>query len=492
MNALFEKFREVIFSVVPIVLIVFILNVTIAPVETELFLRFILGAIFIILGLGIFLWGIDLGISEIGTLVGNMTAHFDAKWKVFIVGFFLGFMITVAEPDLLILANQIVSAMGGTLHPFVIVGVVSVGVGFMVGLGLLRILTDFPLSKFLTIGYFIAFFLMIFVSDEFRAISFDASGATTGAMTTPFLLALCFGVSSLKGSTDSEKDSFGLVGIASLGPILAILIFSFFNAPGNAASDGAVEAIPDGILGPLVETFRHTVVEGLMALLPIVLVFYFLHAVKLRVKKKELRKINKGILYTYLGLVIFLTGVNSGFMDMARVMGRELAAHQSNFLLPLVGLILGMVVVLAEPAVYVLSNQVEEITGGSISKRMILVCLSIGVSLAVAISMIRIQVESLKLWMFIVPGFSLALFAARKVPDIFVGIAFDAGGVASGPMTATFILALAQGACESIPTADVLLDGFGVIAMVAMMPIVSILILGFMYQRKINQVGAYE
>lgn len=237
--------------------------------------------------------------------------------------------------------------------------------------------------------------------------------------------------------------------------------------------------------GPFLEAIGHTAFESLMAITPIVITFLIFNKIFFKIDKKIFRKTMVGVLYTFLGLVLFLIGVNTGFMDLARIMGQTIASMDAAaVILPILGLILGMVVVLAEPAVYVLSNQVEEVTTGSISRKMILITLSIGVAIAVSLSMVRILVPWLRLWMFIVPGFLLALAMSFKVPEIFVGIAFDSGGVASGPMTATFILALSQGVAESVPTANVLVDGFGIIAMVAMTPVVAIMVLGRIYDRK--------
>lgn len=459
---------------------------TIAPVETQLLLRFLIGAVLIIFGLGIFLWGADLAIEPIGHLLGEYIGKKASIVLIFIMGFFLGFIITIAEPDLLIFADQASMAMGQVISGFFIVTVVSLGVGLLVGFGFVRILTGLPLHWFFAVTYGLIFLFFGFIPEEFQALGFDASGATTGAMTTPFLLALCLGLSSLKGSTDGEKDSFGLVGIASAGPVIAIMILSLFTKNSSEAA-GEVFHIQEGILYPFFGQAKVSLKESFMALLPILLVYLYFQWKVFQLERKKRRRISLGLLYTFIGLIIFLTGVNGGFMDLARMMGRQLGAHPNRIWLPLVGCVLGMVVVLAEPAVYVLSNQVEDVTGGSINKKMIRTCLSIGVAIAVGLSMLRIQIPGLRLWMYLVPGFIIAIIISFQVPEIFVGIAFDSGGVASGPMTATFILALAQGAAEVIPTANVLTDGFGVIAAVAMMPVFSIMILGLIYKMELER-----
>lgn len=489
MRILIDKFKEVSFSVLPITLIVVLLNFTVAKVDTDLFIRFLLGALIIILGLGIFLWGADIGISSIGTTMGEHVARSKTVFQVVFLGFLLGFLITVAEPDLLILANQVSTAMGGTIAPTFIVGVVSVGVGVLVAIGFLRILFNIKFSRIFTIIYSIIFIIFIFVSEEFQAIAFDASGATTGAMTTPFILAMGLGVSKLKGSSAGEEDSFGLVGMASAGPILAIMIMSLVLGADKIQGTAEVFQPARGIVAPIADTFKHTLTESLIALLPITLLFVIMNAIKFKLPKRQFYRTMKGMIYTYIGLVLFLTGVNAGFFDVARIMGMEIAALGYKFLLPLLGIIIGMVVVLAEPAVYVLSNQVEEVTSGYIPKKMILTTLSIGVAIAVGLSMLRIVIPELKIWMMLVPGFIIALILSHFVPPLFVGIAFDSGGVASGPMTATFVLAFTQGAADKIATANVLVDGFGVIAMVAMMPIIAIMVLGMLFKVRTKKEG---
>lgn len=478
-----KTFKEVATSVVPIMLIVYLLNIFLARLGTPLLIRFTTGSVLIIFGLGVFLWGAELAITEIGTLMGNLVAR-QKPIGVFLMGFFLGFIITVAEPDLMILANQVSAVLGGTINSLTIVLVVSLGVGFLVGLGFLRILYDKPIHLFFAFFYILLFASFVYVPEAYQAIAFDSSGATTGAMTTPFLLALGLGVSRMKGSVEGEKDSFGLVGIASVGPVLAIVLMSFFVKLNFDAvqADSFVPQI--GIIDPFIQNFLPTLKDALVALVPLVAIFIVANKISFKLDKRSLRRIVFGLIYTLVGLVIFLLGVNSGFMDVASLIGETLAAHPNRLLLPSVGFIVGLVVVMAEPAVYVLSNQVEEVTAGSIQRKVIMVALCIGVASAVALSMLRIMIPALRLWMIIIPGFLVAIYLSFKVKPLFVGIAYDSGGVASGPMTATFILAMAQGAARVIPTADVMMDGFGVISAVAMTPVLSIMILGMLYEIK--------
>ncbi len=446
-------------SVIPIAILVVILNFFVG-VENGLLVNFFLGCVGVIVGLGVFLTGVEISVSEIGSMMGEFLGRFDKLIKVIVFGVFIGFTISIAEPDLLILAGEVTSAIG--IPAQVIVMIISLGVGIMISAGLFRIFKDISLSTMMCVIYGLVFILMIFTEEMGHAIAFDASGATTGAITTPFIIALGLGVANLKGEK-SEDDSFGLVGLASTGPILAGLLMSLFKGGGG-------EIVAEEVAHtPLMSGF----INSTFAIVPIALVFYIMNHLYFKTEKDELKSITLGLIYTYIGLIIFLTSVEGGFMELARVMGEGLA--DSKFL-PLIGFVLGLLVVLAEPAVAVLSEQVEDVTGGSIPRKNILTALSIGVAFAVMLAIFRIRIEGFALWMLIVPGFLISLILSRRVDQIFVGIAFDSGGVASGPMTATFILAFCQGVAGNIA------DGFGVISFVAMMPVLTIMIMGNLYK----------
>ncbi len=489
MTVLLTKLKEVSLSVLPITFLVIILHFTLVPLESAMLFRFLIGAIFVIIGLGIFLFGVHLGIAPIGNLMGETIARTNKATIVGALGFLLGFLITIAEPDLQILANQIDIASSGIISGSLVLIVVSLGVGLMVGIGLLRILFGKPLNKLFTIVYLFILVLGVLVSEEFLAMAVDASGATTGAMTTPFILALSFGVSQLKGGKTAEEDSFGMVGLASAGPIFAVMLMSLVKGLRNVSGSLEAMVFNQGILSPYLKALPVFLKESVLTLLPLLILFMIFNRWRFKLEERPKRLIYFGLLYCYIGLTLFLVGVNAGFMEVGFVIGEGLASFNWAFVLPLMGFFLGMVVVLAEPAVYVLTEQVEEVTAGHIKKHFILITLSLAIALAVMLAMLRIMIPALKLWHFLLPGFALASYLSYKVPSIFVGIAYDSGGVASGPMTATFILALAQGAAGVIPTADVMVDGFGVIAMVAMMPLVAIQLLGLIFKKKAQQEG---
>lgn len=491
MSVIFEKFKEVLSSVLPITIIVLILNFSITPLETHLLLRFLLGAVFIIIGLTIFLIGVDLSITPISSLMGKSLARSNKVWVVAIVSLFVGFIISVAEPDLHILAGQVDFVTSGVISKISIVLVVSAGVGIMISAGLLRVLYNIPLYKMLTVLYVVIFVLALFTSPEFLAISFDASGATTGALTVPFMLALAYGISSMKkNGKASEMDSFGLVAIASSGAIIAVMVMSILSRTDKITSSLESEiSMTTSVIGPFIEEILTLAGEIFIALLPVLLIFLAYHFISFKLSKKAFMKILKGLLYTFIGFVLFLTGVNAGFMDVGTIVGYSIAALEKPWLTILIGFIIGLFTILAEPAVHVLTSQIEEVTSGYIKRKVVLFALSIGVGVAVGLSMLRILVPEIKLWQYLLPGYIISIIMAQFCPKLFVGIAFDSGGVASGPMTATFILAFAQGVAHYIEYADVLIDGFGVIAMVALTPLIALQILGFIFKIKSKKGG---
>ncbi len=491
MDVIFAKLKEVLSSVLPIAAIVLILNFTLAPLAMPLFWRFIIGTGLVIIGLTVFLFGVDIGITPIGNFMGASIAKTNRIFVVAFSGLFLGFFISIAEPDLHILAGQLDSVTAGLISKSSIVAVVSVGIATLISLGLIRIVFSIPLYKMLTFLYIIIFILALFTSPEFLAISFDASGATTGALTVPFILALAMGISALKkDSIASEEDSFGLVAIASTGAIISVMLMGIIaKAGGITGTLDLQKTVQNAVIAPFIKVIPKVSLEIFLALLPILLIFLIFQKASPGMSKKRMRKILIGILFTFAGLVLFLTGVNAGFMEVGSFIGYELASLDNKAYVLIIGFILGLVTILAEPAVHVLTNQIEEVTSGYVKKKAVMCSLSIGVGFAVALSILRITVLEIQLWHYLLPGYLISLVMSYFVPKLFVGIAFDSGGVASGPMTATFILAFAQGVAGATEGADVLTDGFGVISMVALTPLIALQVLGLIFKIKSKKGG---
>lgn len=491
MNVIVLKFKEVLFSVLPITVLVLILNFTISPIDITLIIRFLIGSLFVVLGLTIFLLGVDIGITPLGDLTGSSLAKSNKLWIVLIGGLILGFFISIAEPGLMVLANQVDLVTSGQIPGISILVIVSIGLAILLALGFLRIFYNVSLYKVLIILYLIIFGLSISTSREFLAISFDASGSTTGILAVPFILSLSVGISKLKkDSKASEKDSFGLVAIASTGAIISVMILDIFSKTNKfCVALGSSISNSDSIIRSFIEIMPDNLKESFMAILPLLVILLVLQKISFQLRKRELRKLLTGFGFAFVGLFVFLLGVNAGFMDVGTSIGNNLVLLNNKVYIITIGFILGVVTILAEPAVYILTHQIEDVTSGYVKRKVVLVPLAIGVGLAVALSVIRVLVSEIQLWHYLLPGYLICILLMFFIPKLFVGIAFDAGGVATGPMTATFILAFMQGAANAFEGADLMVDGFGMIAMVAMTPIITLEALGLVFAIKSKRKG---
>lgn len=486
MNIFSEKLKEVFLSVLPVTIIVLLLNFTIVPLGYNLMIRFIIGAIFIVIGLTLFLLGVDIGVTPFGAVLGDEITKRNKLWIVVVAGLILGFFISFAEPGLLILATQIDNITLGSISSNTILTVVSVGIACMMVLGFIRILFDLPLYIILNVSYGIVLIMSFFVSEEFLAIAFDASGSTTGVLAVPFILALSVGISARKkNSKSSEKDSFGLVAIASVGAIASVMLLDIFSKSNEFAGFLPISEIENtSIIGMFVREVYPAFHDSFIAFVPLLVIYLITYFISKSISKRENRRMMFGFIYAFLGLVLFFIGVNAGFMEVGALIGSHLVEQEKYIFLITIAFVLGIVTILAEPAVYVLTHQIEEVTAGYVKRKSVLIAISGGVGLAVALSILRIITSDIRLWHYLLPGYIIAVTLTFFAPKLFVGIAFDAGGVATGPMTATFILAFTQGAANSYPNADLLADGFGMIAMVAMMPIITLQILGLVFKIK--------
>ena len=490
MNILTIKIKEALTAVAPIVVLVVILGLTLAPVPGVLLFQFIIGAIAIVLGLSVLLYGIEMGIQPFGNRMGASFLKSNKLWYVILVGFLLGFFVNIAEPDLQVLSAEVSNVMSGYIPMFVILVVVSIGTGVMLTMGIIRIVKRLSLNVVFVIIYGIVAVLSILSSSDMLAIAFDTSGATTGALTVPLVLALSVGVAAMRRDSKSAgEDSFGLVGIMSAGAILGVLILNLFVKTDSVDPHMPARSIASGFFGPFIDAIPDVALQSLIALAPIVLMLFIFQNISFRMNRRSFARMILGFIYTYIGLVIFLIGVNGGFMNVGNIIGASLAGYDNKAIIVGTGFLLGMLVILSEPAVYILTHQIESVTSGYIKGKTVLATLSIGVAFAVGLSMLRIAVPGIQLWHYILPGYVISLTLSFFVPKLFVGIAFDSGGVASGPMTATFVLALAQGASDAVEGSNILIDSFGVISMVAMTPLIALQVLGLIYMIKTRKTG---
>ena len=465
-----SKLKETLTSVLPIMVVVLILNFTVAPLGAKL-VPFLVGGLLLVIGLSLFLAGTDIGMVPVGEKLGSVLAHRRSVPLMMAMGFIIGFAVTLAEPDVTVLANQ-VHSLNPAINQKVLIVMIALGLGAFVDFGLLRTVMGFPLKWLLIFFYLIVFALVMFIDQGMASICFDASGATTGPLAVPFLLALGLGVSA---STKHDKDSsFGLTGVASIGPILAVAVMALLTrGAGGVAETAAAAAESHGFGTVLLSKLKDTAVGfGPLFLIILVLQFTMLHFPRIKFRKMLL-----GMLYSFLGIVIFLTGVDFGFVEVGRYLGQTISQNYSPVLVVCLALVFGGIVVFAEPAVWVLTHQVETVTAGRIKRMMVMVFICIGVALAVALAMIRILFNINYLW-FVFIGVGASLLMTLFTPSLFTGIAFDSGGVASGPMSTTFLLSFAMGVSGSASM------GFGLVGLIAISPLISIQILGLIFRVK--------
>lgn len=475
---LLEKLKESLGAVLPIIGIVLVLCFSIAPIPNSVLMTFVVGAVLLIIGMMFFTLGAEMAMTPMGERIGTKLTNTRKISVVIVLCFILGFIITISEPDLQVLAEQVPSIPNYTL-----IIAVATGVGIFLVAAVLRMLFGIPLAHMLLILYPIIFILASIVPQDFLTVAFDSGGVTTGPMTVPFIMALGIGFSAVRSDKHAENDSFGLVALCSVGPILAVLLLGLLYHPGESGYEQTMIVKTDNSVEMwqlFQEGLPYYMKEMLISLLPIILFFFIFQIVSLHLHKKTLVKIIIGIIYTYIGLVLFLTGVNVGFMPAGNYLGQVIVGLSYPWIIVPIGMLIGYFIVKAEPAVYVLTEQVEELTSGAISAKAMGMSLSIGVAFSLGLAMVRVLTGISILW-FLLPGYAVAIGLTFFVPKIFTAIAFDSGGVASGPMTATFLLPFSMGACEALG-GNVVTDAFGVVAMVAMTPLITIQILGLIYQ----------
>ncbi len=477
MSHIFSSIKESLSSVLPIAIIVLILSVTCAPLDAGVLVLFLFGTILLIMGMSFFTVGSTISMEPLGDGIGKSLSKGKYILIPLVICFVLGLLITISEPDLQVLAEQV-----PTIPNSMLVMCVGVGVGLFLSITLVRNKKEIPLRTLLLVFYIVIIALSFFAPEEFVATAFDSGGVTTGPITVPFIMALGAGLASVKKGKHTGEQSFGLVALCSIGPILSVLLLSIFYKPQPATSAYEITKIltTQDAFRQFIHSLPVYAEEVAGAFVPIVILFVIYQAITRRFHIHHILKMSVGFVYTYIGLVMFLTGANVGFMPAGRLIGASIGAGSFKNMLVPIGMVMGYFVVSAEPAVHSLKRQVSEITKGSISQKSVAVALSVGVSVSVGISMLRV-ITGIPIMPFLITGYAVSLVISFYVPHIYTGIAFDSGGVASGPMTSTFMLPFAMGACEAIG-GNVMTDAFGIVAMIAMTPLITIQVLG-LYER---------
>lgn len=475
-----EKIKESLSGVLPITVTVLLLSISLVPIENGILLLFLTGALLLIVGMGFFQLGAEMAMTPLGQGVGGRLAKSRSILIITAICFMTGAIITVSEPDLQVLANQVASVPNSVL-----IWTVAVGVGIFLAAAVLRIVFHISLSGLLAVLYALLFILSFFSPTEFIAVAFDAGGVTTGPMTVPFIMAVGVGLSAARSDKEGSSDSFGIIALCSIGPIMMVMLLGIFYHPTDAVYTAveitAVLTTRD-VAREFVKALPTYAGEVTLSIAPVFGVFIIFELISKNRRKRQLKRMCVGFAYTVIGLILFLTGVNVGFAPVGNLLGTGIADSPFRWLLIPIGIIIGYYIVKAEPAVQVLDEQVEDITGGTVSRKMMNTALSVGVACAVALSMLRV-LTGINIYFVIIPGYAAALILSRFVPKVFVGIAFDSGGVASGPMTSTFLLPLAMGACTA-GGGNVVTDAFGIVALVALAPIIAVQLMGLVYVRK--------
>lgn len=478
-----EKIQESLSAVLPITGIVFLISFFIVTMDLGTIAMFLTGAVMLIIGMGFFQLGAEMSMTPIGEGIGVQISKLRKFLLILLIGFTMGVIITISEPDLQVLAELVPS-----VDNYVLILTVAIGVGLFLAMAIVRIIFQIDLSVMLIIFYLLLLVVSFFVPRDFLSVAFDSGGVTTGPMTVPFIMAMGIGLASVRSDKNATSDSFGLVALSSVGPILAVLILGVFANPTEVVQDATgvvnVETTRDVAKVFLFE-IPHFIKDVMISILPIIAVFAAFQIFTHRYHKSQIKRVIIGFLYTCIGLILFLCGVNVGFAPVGTYLGKAIAQLPHRWILVPLGAVIGYFIVKAEPAIQVLNRQVESVTNGAISVKAMNRAMSIGVAVSVALAMLKV-IMGIPIQFIIIPGYLIALVLSRIVPKIFVGIAFDSGGVASGPMTTTFLLPLSIGACEAV-SGNLMNDAFGVVALVALTPLIAIQIMGLVYKIKIGK-----
>jgi hypothetical protein len=488
MKNLLLKLKESAFAVLPITAIVLIMAIAVGGIRGDIIWQYLISAVMLIIGMGLFSLGAEVAMVPMGEAIGSKIISLKKLFTILLICFIMGFLITISEPDLMVLADLLAKI----LNRYILIACVGIGVGIFMIFAVLRVIFNIKLRTLLIISYAIIFVLAIFVPAEFLPLAFDSGGVTTGPMTVPFIMALGIGFASKKGGSDME-DSFGWVALGSVGPIIAVMVMGLFadtSSIGANAFTPPSTTVESGLFSNFLKAFPTFFSEVAIALLPILAFILVFNFISLKLNKKTLFRIIIGIIYVYVGLVLFLTGVNAGFAPVGMLLGKVIVEKGWAWLLVPLGMLVGFFIVIAEPAVHVLGAQVEEISGGTIKKRSIYFSLMLGISVSIGLAMVRV-VTGISIWWLLIPGYAISVVLTFIVPKVFTAIAFDSGGVASGPMTTTFLLPFAVGGVMTTG-GNILTDAFGIVAMVAMTPLITLQILGLISAVKTKRLKSAE
>lgn len=487
-NRYLDALKTSALSITPIVMIVLILSLTgITPLNFARgdYWLLLIGLIILIAGLTIFQIGASQSLVKVGEYMGASLSKQKNIWVVIVFAFTLGALITCAEPSIMIVSKQV------NINPVLLIGGIALGVGLFVVIGVLRIVTHKSLKLWYLLFYFITFLILMFVvmddsKKSFLPFIFDSGGVTTGSATVPFILSLGAGIAMVRGGKNAQDDSFGLVGMASIGPILTVALMLFI-LPTSGDFVPTYTSLDD--IGNIFLHFIHCLfpfngglgscIEVLIALTPTLVIFIIYNSIFIKLPKQKIIKLLVGFAFTFVGLAIFLCGTSAVMTPIGFEVGKNLG-NQSEWVIILIAFIIGLVTILCEPAVHVLTSQMEEISDGNIKKITVLITLSLGVGIAIGLAAIR-TIFNFSIMYYMIPAYAISISLMFVCPDIYTAMAFDSGGTASGPMSSSFVLPMIVGITATIGaggTIDYYNQSFGVIALIAITPVIAIQVLG--------------
>ncbi|MGX7198715.1 DUF1538 domain-containing protein [Enterococcus nangangensis] len=486
-------FKETIFSSLPLAAIVLLVCVFIAPLADPAdYLKLLIGYLAVTVGQTLFLVGLESSILPIGKIVGQSLIKLKNLWLIVLCGIVFGFVVTVAEPALEVLARQTHLVLDAVdIHAFV--WLASAGTGLSVGFALLRLMKNWSIKKIFALAYAFVFAMILIVPEEFVGLAFDASGATTGDVSVPFILALGIGVSQTLSKRKSNDETFGIIGITSIGPIIAIFLYGLYlfisrqgNLPLNDIYDPAIS-------GGFMSILQDNVVAVALALLPVLLAFIPFQIFIVKLPRQKFIHLMLGAILVYFGLLVFLSGIDYGFAFAGKYIGEVFLdpARPSwfRYILLIISFFLGMAITLSEPAVTVLGDQLEELTNGHIKKMTIRLTLALGIGCAVVLSVVKI-LTGINILFFLAPLYLVAVLLMKPSSQLFTSLAFDSGGVTGGALTSAFLTPLTLGIAQAVALQDpanaqsVLTNGFGIIAFISVTPLIAVQVLGILYESR--------
>ncbi len=465
-----QKLKSAGLSVLPLVGFVLLVHFTMYKFSSSLLINFFIGCAVLIVGQVIFLTGIDNSIVPMGQFVGNSVTD-QKKFYIFVIfGFIFGVLTTVAEPDLQVLAGKINASGFGIPKMLVLIGA-GVGVGALISIGLIRIVTKHSLGLILFILYGIIAVLGIFVSEKGFAMCLDAGACTTGVVTSPFLLALGIGVSKMVSAngSSSDEENFGLIALSSAGPIIVMLVFTMIFSGNSSTSEVVASNTP---------LWLSTLQDVSFSLFPLFIAFFVFELIFIKISKTERTKLLLGSCVTFVGLYLFLYGIEFGLTNMGEEFGKALASVNKLPITIAICASLGFSLAFCEPSIRILAGQVEDATNRNLKVPFIMIFMGVSIFLSIALVILQ-STYNFSIWWIFGILYGLSFLMMPFVSKLFTSIAFDSSGVATGTITVAFMFPIIAGLNGS-------LGGFGTLGIMGIVPVFVMELLGIIFRINVD------